>query len=263
MLARDRGALYRVIPRANSALVTIHVRQVNLYPPEISIRHLPEIIEHSNADTYAVVQVTDRDSGPHGEIASLTIVGGDLDGYFRIAPNPNDPREFYVQVLRFLNRQPTDPQGYNLTLMAMDRGTPPRVSHKSVLVHLADVASNRPVFSREVYEVRVPEIAPVNTPVIRLKVNDMELYDPGNHHQQQIAAPVFLEIVGGNEGGEFYINADTGMLYTAKPLDAEGKAFYTLTVSAVDQGNFGSRSQSSAKVRIFYLRLKFFFQLHT
>lgn len=57
-----------------------------------------------------------------------------------------------------------------------------------------------------------------------------------------------LEIVGGNEGGEFYVNAETGMLYTAIALDAESKAFYTLTVSAIDQGNSGTRKQSSAKV---------------
>lgn len=63
-------------------------------------------------------------------------------------------------------------------------------------------------------------------------------------------ALVSLEIVGGNEGGEFRVNAETGMLYTAVPLDAELKAFYTLTVSAIDQGNTGTRKQSSAKVKI-------------
>ncbi|KAJ9581851.1 hypothetical protein L9F63_003806 [Diploptera punctata] len=40
------------------------------------------------------------------------------------------------------------------------------------------------------------------------------------------------------------------MLYTAEKLDAEYKAFYTLTVSAIDQGNAGTRKQSSAKVKI-------------
>lgn len=98
-----------------------------------------------------------------------------------------------------------------------------------------------PVFNREIYEVIVPETAPSNTPVIRLKVTDR---DEGKN------ALVSLEIVGGNEGGEFRVNAETGMLYTAVPLDAEAKAFYTLTVSAIDQGNTGTRKQSSAKVKI-------------
>lgn len=98
-----------------------------------------------------------------------------------------------------------------------------------------------PVFNREIYEVVVPETSPPNTPVIRLKVTDR---DEGKN------ALVSLEIVGGNEGGEFRVNAETGMLYTAVQLDAELKAFYTLTVSAIDQGNTGTRKQSSAKVKI-------------
>jgi protocadherin Fat 1/2/3 len=40
------------------------------------------------------------------------------------------------------------------------------------------------------------------------------------------------------------------MLYTATLLDAEKKPFYSLTVSAIDQGNTGTRKQSSAKVKI-------------
>jgi protocadherin Fat 1/2/3 len=240
VLARDRGAVYRSTPRASSARLTIHVRQVNLHAPEISIRHLPKIMEHSNADTYAIVRVLDRDSGPHGEIASLEIVSGDPEGHFRVEPLAQ-PGEYGIQVLRLLDREAA-PRGYNLSLRAVDRGTPPRFSYKTLAVQLADLNDNAPVFSREIYEVRVPETAPPNTPVLRLKVSDE---DAGRN------ALVFLEIVGGNEGGEFYVNADTGVLYTAIGLDAESKAFYTLTVSAVDQGNAGSRKQSSAKVKLY------------
>ncbi|KRT86893.1 Cadherin, partial [Oryctes borbonicus] len=41
------------------------------------------------------------------------------------------------------------------------------------------------------------------------------------------------------------------MLYTAVTLDAETKSFYSLTVSAIDQGNAATRKQSSAKVKIY------------
>ncbi|XP_015586979.1 fat-like cadherin-related tumor suppressor homolog isoform X2 [Cephus cinctus] len=245
VLAKDRGALFRNVgsSRASTARVTIKVRQVNLHAPEIYVRHLPDILEHSNADIYAIVQVVDHDEGVHGEIASLEIIGGDPDGHFRVRPAKDTggkPDEYNIEVLHLLDRE-TTPLGYNLTLRAVDRGVPQRFSYKSVPVHLADLNDNAPVFNREIYEVKVPETAPVNTAVIRLKVTDA---DEGKN------ALVFLEIVGGNEGGEFYVNADTGMLYTAVPLDAEKKAFYTLTVSAVDQGNTGTRKQSSAKVKI-------------
>ncbi|CAL7945195.1 unnamed protein product [Xylocopa violacea] len=243
VMAKDRGALFRSSgsSRVSTAKVTIRVRQVNLHAPEIYVHHLPDIVEHSNADIYAIVRVVDNDEGVHGQIASLDIVGGDPAGHFRIRPagGPHSG-EYNIEVLHLLDRE-TATQGYNLTLRAMDRGVPQRFSYKFVPVHLADLNDNAPVFSREIYEVKVPETAPINTPVIGLKVTDA---DEGRN------ALVFLEIVGGNEGGEFYVNAGTGMLYTAVNLDAEKKAFYTLTVSAVDQGNAGTRKQSSAKVKI-------------
>lgn len=200
---------------------------------------LPDISENSNANIYGIVRVEDKDKGIHGQIKSLEIVDGDPDGHFRIRPT-NKPGEYNIEVHTLLDRE-TTPQGYNLTLRAIDRGIPPRQSYKIVPVHLADINDNAPVFNREIYEVSVPETSPPNTPVIRLKVTDR---DEGKNAQ------VSLEIVGGNEGGEFRVNAETGMLYTAVPLDAETKAFYTLTVSAIDQGNTGTRKQSSAKVKI-------------
>ncbi|XP_076376857.1 FAT atypical cadherin kugelei isoform X4 [Megalopta genalis] len=241
VLAKDRGPVIRSTSRPSTAKVTIRVRQVNLHGPEIYVHHLPDIVEHSNADIYAIVRVVDQDEGVHGEIASLEIVGGDPAGHFRVRPaSGGHPGEYNIELLHLLDRE-TAVQGYNLTLKATDRGVPQRSSYKFVPVHLADMNDNAPVFSREIYEVKVPETAPVNTPVIRLKVTDA---DEGRN------ALVFLQIVGGNEGGEFYVNAETGMLYTAMSLDAEKKAFYTLTVSAVDQGNAGMRKQSSAKVKI-------------
>lgn len=242
VLAEDRGAIFRRAGtiRASTARVTIRVRQVNLYAPEIYVNHLPEILENSNADIYAIVRVLDRDEGIHGQIASLNIVGGDPDGHFRVRPGAQQPGEYNIEVLHLLDREQAR-QGYNLSLRAVDRGIPQRFSYKTVPVHLSDMNDNAPVFSREIYDVKVPETAPVNTPVIKLKVTDA---DEGKN------ALVSLEIVGGNEGGEFYLNANTGMLYTAVGLDAEKKALYTLTVSAVDQGNAGTRKQSSAKVKI-------------
>lgn len=241
VLAQDRGALFRKGTRIMSkAKVRIRVKNVNFFSPEIRVSRHPQMVENSNADIYAIVSVTDKDVGIHGEIKSLEIVDGDPDGHFRIRPT-KQKGEFNIEVLKLLDREST-PQGYTLRLRAVDRGVPPKESYKSVPVHLTDLNDNSPVFNKEIYEVKVPETAPINTPLIRLKVTDL---DEGKNAQ------VFLEIVGGNEGGEFYVNAETGMLYTAVTLDAENKQFYTLTVSAVDQGNAGTRKQSSAKVKIY------------
>ena len=241
VIAQDRGVTMKsgsgMLSRAR---VRIRVKSVNLYSPEIRVRQHPQIVENSNSDIYAIVNVSDQDAGVHGEIKSLEIVDGDPDGHFRIRPT-HERGEFNIEVLKLLDRE-TTPQGYTLKLRAVDNGIPPRESYKTVSVKLTDLNDNTPVFNKGIYEVKVSESAPVNTPLFRLKVTDA---DEGKNAQ------VCLEIVGGNEGGEFYVNPETGMLYTAVPLDAEVKSFYSLTVSAIDQGNVGTREQSSAKVKIY------------
>ena len=77
---------------------------------------MPEVIEHSNADIYAIVRIEDPDEGRHGKVASLEIVDGDAEAHFRIRqPSIDQPNEFNIEVLRLLDRE-ISPYGYNLTL---------------------------------------------------------------------------------------------------------------------------------------------------
>ena len=204
------------------------------------IQHLPEIIEQSYADIYAIIRISDPDQDRHGEIGSVEIIEGDPEAHFRIKQSTEDAKEFNIEVLKLLDRE-ISPYGYNLTLKAVDLGTPPRTYYKNVHVQLADVNDHAPVFDREIYEVRVNESAPVNTRLVRLKVSDE---DSGRNSK------VTLSIAAGNEDGMFKINPQSGVLYVKKPLDAELKSSYTLSVSALDHANTGMRKQSSAKVRV-------------
>ncbi|KAJ8891564.1 hypothetical protein PR048_004092 [Dryococelus australis] len=244
IVAQDRGMGQRPsLAKPSMAKVKLGVQQVNLHSPEIYINHLPEIMEPSATRIYAIVKVVDIDKGVHGEIRNLVIFDGDPSGHFRIKQaqeNGSQNYEYIVEVRQVLDRK-SAPQGYNLTLKATDKGIPPRSTYKSFPIHIVEFNENGPIFDHEIYEVDIPETAPINTPVIRLKATDSN--QGKNVH-------VFLHIVGGNEGEEFHINPDTGMLYTSVILDAEEKSLYTLTVSAIDQGNSGTRKQSSAKVKI-------------
>jgi protocadherin Fat 1/2/3 len=166
---------------ASKASVEIYVQQTNLHAPEIYVQALNEIVENSNANIYGIVRVEDRDAGAHGEIKSLDIVDGDPDGHFRIKAS-NNPGEFVIEIHKLLDRE-TTPAGYNLTLRAIDKGTPPKDSYKRVPVRLLDYNDNFPIFNHEIYEVSVPEIAPINTPVIRLKISDR---DAGKNGQGRV-----------------------------------------------------------------------------
>lgn len=188
-------------------------------------------------DVYAVVRVEDADQGASGTIRSLDIIDGDPDGYFRVQKVGD---EYNIAVLKLIDRE-RSPWGYNLTLRAVDNGTPARNTTASLHVRVTDWNDHAPVFERQHYDVQVMETAPINTPIGRLRVSDE---DQGRNAQVQ------LSIAGGNQGGHFRINANTGVLYTAQTLDAELRTEHVLTVSAVDQGTSGTRKQSSAKVTI-------------
>ena len=212
-----------------------------MHDPVMQIQHLPEVVEQSNVDIYAIVRVTDPDPGRHGEVDHLEVIEGDADALFRVRRSREDAKEFSVGVrARLLDRE-VSPHGYNLTLKAVDRGVPPRTAYKNLHVRLGDLNDHAPVFDRELYEIEARETAPPGTVLARLKVSDA---DSGRN------AAVRLRIAGGNEDGRFRINPRSGVLYVARTLDAEERSSYTLTVSALDQANAGARRQSSAKVRV-------------
>lgn len=95
-----------------------------------------------------------------------------------------------------------------------------------------------PIFEKDVYEVEVSETAPPHSVVFRLKRPDSK---------------VLLTISSGNEGQDFFLEETSGVLYTAKWLDAETKSTYTLTIDSRDRrpnriGDMSRRRQSVAKV---------------
>lgn len=186
-----------------------------------------------------ILYATDRDSGRNGEIKDVKIIAGDPDGNFHLTPSKTKG-EYYIHLNKLSNLN-SPLKVFNLTIKVEDNGVPRKTSSKIIPIAIDVKKNTGPVFTKQFYEVSIPETSPPNMPVIRLKVTDPDL---GKN------ALVFLEIVGGNEGGEFRINPDSGMLYTQKALDAEKTSFYTLTVSAIDQANLGTRKQSSAKVKI-------------
>lgn len=65
VLAQDRG-VQRSGSSFSKAKVRVRVKKVNFFPPDIRIRRHPLIVENSSADIYAIVNVSDRDSGIHG-----------------------------------------------------------------------------------------------------------------------------------------------------------------------------------------------------
>jgi protocadherin Fat 1/2/3 len=71
---------------------------VNLHDPVMHVQHLPEVIELSNADIYAIIRVTDPDPDRNGEVDSVEIIEGDAEAHFRIRKSHEDKKEFNIEV---------------------------------------------------------------------------------------------------------------------------------------------------------------------
>ncbi|KNC25725.1 putative Fat-like cadherin-related tumor suppressor [Lucilia cuprina] len=244
VLAVDRGsALNHYNHQSSKAKVHINIQKTNLFAPELHVTTLSNTVVNESIivknKVYGIIQVFDKDSGRNGEINSVKIISGDPNGNFRLTETETKG-EYYIN-LNKLSTFNNSRNVFNLTIRVEDNGIPIKFSYKVVPIIINVEKNNGPVFTKQFYEVSIPETSPPNMPVIRLKVTDPDF---GRN------ALVTLEIVGGNEGGEFRINPDSGMLYTQKALDAEKTSFYTLTVTAIDQANLGVRKQSSAKVKI-------------
>lgn len=243
VLAQDRGNILKNGTKISKAKLVINVVRGNLHSPEINVKYLTKVYQDSYADIFAIISITDQDEGLNGEIRHLEILQGNIPEYFKIRRVGDDKKgenEFNLVVQKPVEKE-YFPLIRNLTIRVVDKGTPPRDTRISIPVHLTHIDDSQPVFNKEVYEVGLLENSPINTPIIRLKLSNAN---------QNCKCQVHLEIVGGNEGGHFYINGESGMLYTATTLDAEEKSFYVLTVSAIDLGKSRTRKQSSAKVKI-------------
>lgn len=86
-----------------------------------------------------------------------------------------------------------------------------------------------PKFTQSDYDVEIEEVAPLGYPLVRL----VATVEKGKN-------PLLYTIEIGNDEGMFAVDQKTGVLKTAKPLDRERRAYYSLTVSAVDSGRRGT-----------------------
>lgn len=111
--------------------VSISIRPVNRYAPQIRINRPPVVEIRPYGVIYAVVSIRDADEGENG-LVDLTIKEGDPNGSFRITPT-SSRNEFYVEMSPIVanNLSPGERLHiFNLTLKATDRGTPTKSSEK-------------------------------------------------------------------------------------------------------------------------------------
>ncbi|KAK6173109.1 hypothetical protein SNE40_016628 [Patella caerulea] len=242
--ASDRGPLFRKSPKPSvHTRLEITVMPVNYHAPNIKVQNHPSIIEHGNlGSVYAILMITDPDDSANGHIASVDIVDGNPDNMFKIVRGA-ELNLYNIVVMGGLDRE-TSPYGYNLTIEAIDHGTPPKATKTKVSVRIQDTNDNEPRFKQELYETSISEIVPINTPVIIVDAIDS---DWGKNSE------VVYTVVGGNQDNLFKISEQSGLISTNSFLDADKIDGVVLIIHAEDQANSGARKFSETKVKINFL----------
>ena len=172
-------------------------------------------IQESKGISSGVVTVTAKDedsTGSDGQI-SYSITGGTGVGIFGIDSNTGA-----ITTLTPLNRDLMP--SYKLIVNATDKAVFPRTSSMFLIVDVVDVDYNYPEFTKPIYVASVPEGMPSDTFVTAVRAVDKD--------RQQVS----YELADSN----FKIESTTGVIRTAKVLDASSISSFQLDVVARTSG---------------------------
>ncbi|XP_067623757.1 LOW QUALITY PROTEIN: cadherin-related tumor suppressor-like [Eurosta solidaginis] len=238
VFARDHGS-----PRQDGrTYVTVNLVDTNDHDPVIRFQYFPPTGTYATVDENAVngsvvaaVSVVDMDEGLNGE-TSLRIISGNELGHFRLERTPSFD---IVRVNGVLDREEIGK--YNLTVVAIDRGTPARTATAHLIIHVNDVNDHEPVFEKSEYSAVLSELAPPGTYVASITATDE---DTG------VNAFIYYDFVSGNTKQWFAIDPASGLITTQAALDREVEDSVELSISARDGGPNPKWAYTQLKVTI-------------
>ncbi|XP_059378013.1 protocadherin gamma-A3-like isoform X6 [Carassius carassius] len=232
--AMDKGGL------TDNSKVLIELTDINDNAPVISVISFSSPVpEDSTPDTViAMLNIKDIDSGKNGQFKSF--VNTDLP--FRIKSSSSN---FFTLVTdQILDRERMSE--YNITVTAIDEGSPSFSTNKTLTLKISDVNDNAPVFQRQSYTAYVMENNSPGVSVLSVKAHDK---DSGNNAR----ISYFLEdtIVNGVSASTFIsVNAESGEILAVRSFDYEQTKEFIIRVKAQDGGSPPLSSNVSVKIMI-------------
>ncbi|XP_031559365.1 cadherin EGF LAG seven-pass G-type receptor 2-like [Actinia tenebrosa] len=204
-------------PLKKKAYVSIRVLDVNDNAPRFLKKKYTATIKEDIKPGERVTQVSavDIDSGLNKMIQYSFEVNGDGDGAFEM-----DESQGVIRTRKPLDRETK--AVYQLTVLATDKGTPPRQTSATVEVTLEDVRDSPPKFEKPRYEVRINENIAPGTSILQVKAKPRDL----------IPDTLIIYSIDRNSPRGFKIDPRQGTITTAMELDYETQSVYRLIVLA-------------------------------
>lgn len=200
VFARDHGS-----PRQDGrTYVTVNLLDTNDHDPIIRFQYFPLTATNAtvdenamNSSVVATIHAIDMDEGLNGD-TNVRIVSGNELQHFRLEKTPSFE---IVRVNGILDREEIGK--YNLTIVATDKGTPPRTATAFLIIHVNDINDHEPVFEKSEYSAILSELVPPGSYVASITATDE---DTG------VNAQIFYNFVSGNNRQWFKIDQTSGLI---------------------------------------------------
>ncbi|XP_053253392.1 protocadherin beta-16-like [Podarcis raffonei] len=218
--------------------VLVEIEDVNDNVPEVSVISITSpLAEDSPLETLVTLfSVTDQDSGDNGRTMCSVetnlpfALKHTMDNYYQLAVQSPLDREKVSE--------------YNITITAIDRGSPRLTSTRIINVQISDVNDNPPVFETSSCEMQVREnnipgllIGSVRAADLDIETNAKVTYSllPG-------------KVTDGPVASYISVNSESGNLYALRSLDYEQIKDFKVTVRATDGGSPPLSSEVTVRV---------------
>lgn len=206
-------------------------------PPVFSRPYYETILsEGAVAGTVVLtVSAVDSDVRPQNNQFTYSIIGGNFGHAFKV-----DPQSGVIETTSHLDREAVPV--YNLTIGAIDNGTPTQTGTTLVKIILEDVNDNGPQFNPPEIVGYVSENEPAMTSVMTLSASDPDL--PPN------TQPFTYQIVGGEHREFFSVNANTGEVKTTRSIDRETTPVLNFRIEVEDSGKPKMKSEHDVTINV-------------
>ncbi|XP_042620878.1 protocadherin gamma-A6-like isoform X16 [Cyprinus carpio] len=219
--AKDQGGL------GNSAKVIVDLIDVNDNAPVIGVLSFSSSVSEDAplGTTIAIFSVKDLDAGENGLVDCMV----DRNTPFKLH---SSLRNYYTLVTdAALDRERV--AKYNITVTAIDSGSPALSSQKTLNLKVSDVNDNPPRFQKSVYTAYVTENNPPGLSIFTLSAQD----DDWNQNARISYLLDETTVDGSPVSSLISVNADSGVVHTLRGFDYEQMKSVRVCVKAQDGGS--------------------------